>query len=307
MTDSTRRIAPRSAGAVADTRLLRAARTDPRPRRVDGLPRRPSPVPPPGRPPAPERAPAARTPRFEGNGPCRTMTFGRSTGGRRAAYGVGHRTDRQHTDHLGRRVDLPAGCWAAAEPGTLSTRRSVPLVRRLILWRREAPAPQPGLRGSPSNVRFAAVTVGLDPGRRRERCQQLVRPADRAPTAAIAARGPGGPTSPSPRASKVRIRDALQPPLRRQVDLPRRAAVLDDLPLGRRQAVALPVDGPDARRPGDVQDLAHRRHPAGRAGDVVVELPDLVARRADQRVRLHSSHPQQYRVIVCAASPLGYY
>ena len=45
----------------------------------------------------------------------------------RTAPGVrfGHRTDRQHSDDMGRRVDPPAGCRAAAEPRTCSPRRSV--------------------------------------------------------------------------------------------------------------------------------------------------------------------------------------
>ena len=36
-----------------------------------------------------------------------------------------HRTDRQHSDHMGRRADPPAGCRAAAEPRTCPPRRSV--------------------------------------------------------------------------------------------------------------------------------------------------------------------------------------
>ena len=53
------------------------------------------------------------------------MTLGPSAGRASAAYGRAIERTANTRTHIRRRVDLPAGCWAAAEPGTFSDRRSV--------------------------------------------------------------------------------------------------------------------------------------------------------------------------------------
>ena len=68
---------------------------------------------------------SVRPPRPSVKRPCGAVTLGQYPARDRAAYGCGHRTDRQHSDHMGRRVDPPAGCRAAAEPRTCPPRRSV--------------------------------------------------------------------------------------------------------------------------------------------------------------------------------------